>query len=601
MARKTALTAIPLAIVAIAAAVMFLPRASQTAVVAIGDPGAYGFEPGELVSDFAYRDVSGQSGSLDTLLDGNEALVIVMRTAECPVSRRYGTRLAELEKQYGDQGVQFVYLNISEQDTRDDVAEDIERFGFEAPYILDPERKIGSPLQANVSSEVFVIDRAKTLRYRGAVDDQHGITFSNPEVDETYLVDALDAVLAGYDVTTPYTAASGCFLEGEVAYVPERDVTYHTRISRIVNTNCVTCHRDGGVGPFALDSYEQVYGFRYMIQFMVSEGLMPPWYASPEHGEWSNDRSLSERDKRDLLSWIEDGAPEGDAQFAALPRNLKPGWMLGVEPDTIITIPAPQNIPADGVLDYRHVYVKTNWGEDKWVRAAEVVPTAKQVTHHVIVYLEEEGADDRGGWLIGYAPGVPARDWGDDRGKRIPPGQSLMFELHYTTNGEAAVDETKIGLYFHDQPPQEEVYMAAVATQDFEIPAHAANHEVVAELEFDNPGRIISLLPHMHLRGKAFRYDLLRADGTSETILDVPRYDFNWQMTYKPVEPFVVNPGDKLIGTAWYDNSEANPANPDPSNPVFYGEQSFEEMMFGFFELLPGEGPRTKSTSQQDQ
>ncbi|MDX1392787.1 MAG: redoxin family protein [Gemmatimonadota bacterium] len=599
MARKTALAAFPVAIVAIAAVLLLFPALNRTPVIAAGDMGAFGFVPGELIADFDYRDVSGDRGSLESLLEGNDALVIVMRTAECPVSRRYGTRLAEMERAYRERGVQFVYLNISQQDSKEDVAEDIERFGFAAPYILDPDREIGSRLQASISSEVFVIDAAKTLRYRGAVDDQHGITFSNPRVDEQYLADALEAVLAGYDVRTPYTEASGCYLEGETALVPQRDVTYHSRISRIVSQNCVTCHREGGVGPFALDSYEQLYGFRHMVRFMVGEGLMPPWYASPEHGEWSNDRSLSERDKRDLLAWIDAGAPEGDPATAALPRQLKPGWMLGVEPDTVITIPAPQEVPADGVLDYRHVYVETNWPEDKWVRAAEVVPTARQVTHHVIVYLEDEDDEERGGWLVGYAPGVPARDWGENTGKRIPAGQTLMFELHYTTNGEPAVDETRVGLYFHDEPPPEEVYMAAVATDEFEIPPHAANHEVVAELEFENPGRIISLLPHMHLRGKAFRYDLVRADGSSETLLDVPRYDFNWQMTYKPVHPFEIRAGDRLIGTAWYDNSEGNPANPDPSQPVRYGEQSFEEMMFGFFELLPGEAPGEESSRDQ--
>ncbi|MFV1988157.1 MAG: redoxin family protein [Gemmatimonadota bacterium] len=599
MARKTAFAAFPLAIVAIAAALLVLPAMNRTVVIAADEMGAFGFEPGELVAEFKYRDVEGKKGSLASLLDGNDALVIVMRTSECPVSKRYGTRLAELEKAYGDAGVQFVYLNISEQDSYEDVAEDIERFGFEAPYILDPERHIGSRLQANVSSEVFVIDRARTLRYRGAVDDQHGITFSNPAVSHHYLRDAIDQVLAGVDVETPYAEASGCYLEGDVAYVPQRDVTYHSRVSRIINTNCVTCHRDGGVGPFALDSYEQVYGFRHMVQFMVSEGLMPPWFAAPEHGEWANDRSLSARDKRDLLSWIDAGAPEGDATLAVLPRNLAPGWMLGVEPDTIITIPAPQDVPADGVLDYRHVYVETNWPEDRWVRAAEVVPTATQVTHHVIVYLEEEDAEERGGWLVGYAPGVPVRSWGE-AGKRIPAGQTLMFELHYTTNGEATVDETRVGLYFHDEEPADEVFMAAVATQDFEIPAHSSNHEVVAELEFERAGRIISYLPHMHLRGKAFRYDLVRADGTTEVILDVPRYDFNWQLVYKPVQPLEIHAGDKLIGTAWYDNSEANPANPDPSGPVTYGEQSFEEMMFGFFEFIPGKSAGTE-TSQQDQ
>jgi len=599
MARKTAFAAVPLAIVAIAAALLLLPTARRTPIIAATEMGAFGFRPGELVADFRYRDIEGHRGSLASLLEGKQALVIVMRTSECPVSRRYGHRLAEMEEAYRDRGVAFVYLDISEQDSKEDVLADIETFGFEGPFILDPEREVGSVLQASVSSEVFVIDRAQTLRYRGAVDDQHGITFSNPTVHEHWLRDALDRVLEDRDVETPYTEASGCYLEGEVAYVPQRDVTYHSRVSRIVNQNCVTCHRVGGVGPFPLDSYEQVYGFRYMIRFMVSERLMPPWYASPEHGVWANDRSLSERDKRDLLAWIDAGAPEGDPALAVLPRKLEEGWMLGTEPDTIITIPAPEQIPAEGVLEYRHRYVKTNWPEDRWVKAAEIVPTAKQVTHHVIVYLEDENAEERGGWLVGYAPGVPVREWGDDAGKRIPAGQTLMFELHYTTNGKEAVDETRVGLWFHKERPADEVYMAAVSTQDFEIPAHASNHEVVAELEFENPGRIISYLPHMHLRGKAFRYDLRRADGTEETLLEVPRYDFNWQLVYKPVEPLEIHAGDKLIGTAWYDNSEANPANPDPSSPVTYGEQSFEEMMFGFFEFIPERRARSGEQAAQ--
>lgn len=596
MARRTAVTVFPLAIVAIAAVLIFLPAMDRTILIAATEMGAFGFEPGELVADFKYRDVQGDRGSLESLLDGRQALVIVVRTRECPVSRRYGHRLAEMESAYGEKGVQFVYLDLGEAASREEALGDIERFGFEAPYILDSERRIGATLQASVSSEVFVIDGAHTLRYRGAVDDQFGITYSNLDVSAHYLRDALDQVLAGDDVEVPFAEPSGCDLEGEVAAVPRRQVTYHSRISRIVNQNCVTCHRAGGVGPFALDSYEQVYGRRHMVQFMVSEGLMPPWYASPEHGEWANDRSLSARDKRDLLGWIGDGAPEGDRALAALPRNLKEGWQLGIEPDIVITIPAAEEIPAEGVLDYRHVYVKTNWAEDRWVRAAEVVPTAKDVTHHVIVYLEEEDAEERGGWLVGYAPGVPARDWGGEAGKRIAVGQTLMFELHYTTNGEEAVDETRLGLYFHDEPPPNEIYMAAVSTDEFEIPAHAANHEVVAELEFEDPGRIWSLLPHMHLRGRAFRYDLIRADGTEETILKVPRYDFNWQLVYEPVTPFEINAGDRLRGTAWYDNSEGNPANPDPNSPVRYGEQSFEEMMFGFFEWIPAPKAKTEET-----
>ncbi len=586
MARRAALMITSLAIVGLGAAFFLSPR---TPMIAASELGAFGFEVGELVADISFRDIEGKRGSLTSLLDGKRALVVVMRTAECPVSRRYGHRLAELEKAYGERGVAFAYLNIS-QDTKEKVREDIETFGFEAPYILDPDGEVGSRLQARISSEVFVIDAANTLRYRGAVDDQFGITFSNPVVREHYLTDALDAVLAGKDVEVENAEASGCFVEVEVTAMPERPVTYYSRIGRILDQNCVTCHREGGVGPMRLDSYEQAYSYRHMIDYMVTQDLMPPWYASPEHGEWANDRSLSERNERDLLAWVQAGAPEGDVATVSLPRTLEPGWKLGYAPDEIITIPEPQNVPASGVLDYRHVYVKTDWPEDRWLTAAEIVPTAPQVTHHVIVYLEGPEDERRGGWLSGYAPGTLPNEWPEGTGKRIPAGSWLMFELHYTPNGKDVVDNTHIGLVFADAKPEAEVMMAAVSTDEFEIPAHASNHEVVAKMEFEGSGQILSLLPHMHLRGKAFRFEMDRADGTTEVLLDVPRYDFNWQIEYRPLNELRVNRGDRLRGLAWYDNSEANPANPDPSMVVRYGEQSFEEMMFGFFEFVPDPG-----------
>lgn len=598
MARRAAI----LVVLALAAgAGVFLLASARTPMIAASEIGAFGFEAGELVADFGYRDIEGDRGTLASLLEDREALVVVMRTSECPVSRRYGHRLAKLEAEYGERGVAFAYLNVSPQDDEAKAREDIETFGFEAPYILDPGGNVGSRLQARVSSEVFVIDKAHTLRYRGAVDDQFGITFENPEVSEHYLRDAVDAVLAGQDVDVEATEASGCYIEGEETLVPERAITYYNRVGRILDQNCVTCHREGGVGPMALDSYEQAYGFRHMIEYMVTSDLMPPWYASPEHGEWANDRSLSERNERDLLAWVQAGAPEGDPQLVSLPRSLEPGWQLGFEPDEVIRLPAPEVVPESGVLDYRHVYVKTDWDEDRWLTAAEIVPTAKEVVHHVIVYLESPDDERRGGWVTGYAPGTPPSSWPEGTGKRIPAGSWLMFELHYTPNGTEQIDETHLGLVFADQPPQAEVMMAAVSEHEFEIPPHASNHEVVAEMEFQGGGEILSLLPHMHLRGKAFRYELDRTDGTTEILLEVPRYDFNWQIEYKPLNTLRVNPGDKLRGIAWYDNSEANPANPDPSVPVRYGEQSFEEMMFGFFEFVPdrGYGQRGQEGQQQ--
>ncbi len=258
-------------------------------------------------------------------------------------------------------------------------------------------------------------------------------------------------------------------------------------------------------------------------------------------------------------------------------------------------------VPAEGVLDYQYVYVKTDFDRDLWIKELELKPTAPMVTHHIIVY--QEGPDDerRGPWLIGYAPGSMPPDFPENAGKKIEKGSWLMFELHYTTNGRPASDQAMMGLVLTDEEPEQEVMMDFVATTDFEIPAHAANHEVVAEKTWRRPGTLYELLPHMHLRGKAFRYELIRADGTGSVLLEVPRYDFNWQLSYRFEDPLRMEVGDKIRATAWYDNSEANPANPDPTQSVHYGEQSFEEMMFGFYQWIPDRTTRSATDSDSQQ
>jgi hypothetical protein len=209
------------------------------------------------------------------------------------------------------------------------------------------------------------------------------------------------------------------------------------------------------------------------------------------------------------------------------------------------------------------------------------------VTHHIIVYLQGPDDDQRGPFLVGHAPGVPPTIYPEGTAKRLPAGAWLMFELHYTPNGRAARDRSQVGFIFAERPPERDVRTTAVFTTEFEIPPHTADHEVVAERKFEEGGEILSFLPHMHLRGKAFRYELQRVDGSTEVLLDVPRYDFNWQLWYEVRRPVRIEPGDVLRGRARYDNSADNPANPDPTVAVSYGEQSFEEMMFGFFEWVP--------------
>lgn len=387
-------------------------------------------------------------------------------------------------------------------------------------------------------------------------------------------VGALAVVAAGVIGLRPWTPA---------------EPTFHGEVARVVQDNCVGCHREGGIAPFSWEDYDEARARLPLIRTLVADGSMPPWFANPEHGRWANDRSLTEEEKATLLAWVEAGGPAGDRDDAPPPREFVGGWMLGEAPDTVIPIPEVQEIPAEGIVDYRYVYVKTDFPEDRWIQKAELRPTGSEVAHHSIVFQEGPDDENRGAWIVGWAPGVPPAEFPDGTGKLLPAGGWLMFQLHYTTMGKAATDRTELALVFADETPERRVRTLAVGTSDFEIPAGAANHEVVAELEMEEEGEIIMFLPHMHYRGKAFRYELIHPDGTDEVLLDVPAYDFNWQLSYVPEEPVRISPGMILRGRAWYDNSAANPANPDPTVAVTYGEQSFEEMMFGFFEWVPAE------------
>lgn len=370
------------------------------------------------------------------------------------------------------------------------------------------------------------------------------------------------------------------------ALAPEA-ITYHGRVSRILQDNCVTCHREGGIAPFSLADYDTARAKAPLIEVMVGQGRMPPWFASPEYGDWANERRLSGAERGDLLAWIEAGAPEGDPDEAPPPREFAQGWQLGEAPDTVIPLPEPQEIPGEGVIPYRYAYVKTDFPEDRWIRKAELRPTGTEVAHHAIVFQEAPDDDRRGPWIVGWAPGVPPSEFPEGSGKLLPAGGWLMFQLHYTTMGRPSTDRTELALVFADEKPSRRVRTRAVGTTEFEIPAGAKHHEVVAELEFERSGEILSFLPHMHYRGKAFRYELVHPDGTEEILLEVPSYDFDWQLSYVAEDPIPVEPGMVLRGRAWYDNSAENPRNPDPTVAVDYGEQSFDEMMFGFFDWVP--------------
>ena len=548
---------------------------------------------GARVPDLSFTDLDGKVWRLGTYQQ-KRPLVAVLVSTSCPVSKRYLPTLAKLETEYREKGVAFLWVASSSADSAEDLRGALKQAGITSPCARDDSGTLAAALGARASTEAFVIDAARTLVYRGAIDDQYGLGYSLDAPRRGFLASALDAVLTGEAPAIAATEAPGCALDLRKAQtITSNSPTYHDRISRIVQTNCQECHRAGGIAPFALERYDQVSAKAGMIRKMVSGGLMPPWFAAPpaadEHSPWANDRSLSARDKADLLAWIAAGKPEGDPADAPLPRRWPADWQIGT-PDAVVQIPQPIEVPATGTMPYQNVTVETNFDEDKWVRGFEVRPTARDVVHHVLVFALEKGAQGRkqdgltNGFFAAYVPGNNAVIYPDGFAKALPAGSQLRFQIHYTPNGVATRDQVRIGLLFAKEPPEHVLHVAGISNVFLKIPPGADNHPVTGSIPVLRPVKVVGYMPHMHLRGKAFRFEATLPDGSSRTLLDVPRYDFNWQLAYRYAEPISLPVGSKVQATGWFDNSPNNPANPDPTKLVKWGPQTYDEMMLGYVE-----------------
>ena len=381
----------------------------------------------------------------------------------------------------------------------------------------------------------------------------------------------------------------------------DRHITYVDDVAPLLAANCVVCHRPGGIGPWAMTGYDMVRGFAPMIREVIRTKRMPPWHADPLHGQFANDRSLTADEVRTIVHWAEAGAPrgEGDDPLATLDTEW-PEWQLGT-PDLVLDIPA-FDVPASGVVEYQYQLVRNPLDRDVWVRGTEIVPGDRAALHHVITTFrmppkspDEEGggrgdalgnsvdgrASRRGGGLGGYVPGMVAEVFPDGTGTLLPAGAVLIFQMHYTPYGKTVTDRSKLGLYFHDEPPRHRLAGAVFMNTDIRIPPNAKAHRDYAERTFKRDILVYDLLPHAHYRGKASEFRAFYPDGSEELLLSVPNYDFNWQTTYVFEKPKVLPAGTSVVHTTWWDNSAENPANPDPNREVPWGRQSWDEMLFG--------------------
>ena len=386
--------------------------------------------------------------------------------------------------------------------------------------------------------------------------------------------------------------------------------TYTKDIAPILFKNCTGCHRPGEIGPMSLLSYADVRPYAASIKEEIEGGHMPPWHAEAPAGTFLNDRRLTDAEKATLVRWVDAGAPRGDEKDMPAPPRYTEGWTIG-QPDAVFPLPQPFDVPASGTIEYQYFEVPTNFTEDKWIQAMELRPEARAVVHHILVYAREpEGSGParprvlvprrdqaspepapqpaaerrpqrRLGALIGtMAPGWQAMVFQPGTAMQIRAGAVLTFQLHYTAIGKPMKDRSSVGFVFAKEAPATEMRAGSFINGQFVIPAGASGHRVDAEVGFAEDARIWGIFPHTHLRGTKWEYRLIHPDGRSEMILDVPRYDFNWQTYYMFAKPLAVSKGSRIVSSAWYDNSTKNPHNPDARMDVRWGDQTWEEMQY---------------------
>ncbi len=511
-------------------------------------------------------------GNKTTVFDYQQdhLLVIAVTNTTCPLCRKYAPKLVELEKMYASRGVKFLYVNPTSQSDTQAMTQMIDSVGFQGTYVIDPQNALIEILDAHTTTETYLVSKAGQIVYRGAVDDQFGIGYAKDAASSTFLKDAIESQLTGTMPLVTTTEAPGCMLSRNPQPKVAEDqttMTYFGQVAHIMQEKCVNCHREGGVGPFRLDRVSDLLEHQGMIEYVVSEGLMPPWFANQAAApdtHFANDRSLSRNQKQTLLSWLSSDHPLGQVSEGPVPVTYPEEWQIG-KPDMIVQLPEPVEVKATGTMAYQHLVVDPDLTSDRWIESVEIRPTDPSVVHHVLVFevapgegLAKRGEiDEEEGFFAAYVPGNSFQIYGSGFGRRLAKGSRFVFQLHYTPNGTATTDQTRMGIKFADKPPEHLIRVVGVSNHRLTIPPGASHHPQVATKQVPVDVKVLSFTPHMHLRGSAFRYDIVSTSGDRQTVLDIPHYDFNWQLEYKLAQPLSVKAGSRIEATAWYDNSTA--------------------------------------------
>lgn len=541
---------------------------------------------GKTLTQIDLDDFRGRRWQLDDFSD-QDYLVVAFLGTECPLAKLYATRLQSMQDELSQRGVAVIGVMSNRHDSLLDIQAFARRQKLTFPIVKDAGGRFADELAAERTPEVFVFDAKRRLRYRGRIDDQYGIGYVRDNPRREDLKAALSELLAGEPVSVPSTDAVGCIIGRTKKTQADAEITYGGQIADLLNRHCVECHREDEIAPFALTDYEEVAGWADMIAEVVRDQRMPPWHADPQHGRFANARVMTDEEKQMLYDWADAGAPAGELVDLPTPEPKVDGWQLPREPDHLFNVsPEPYEVPAEGVVEYKYFRVDPGFEKDVWIQAAELKPGDRRVVHHILVFAVEKG-QRRGingakGFLVGYVPGMRVQPWPEGHAKRIPAGTELIFQVHYTPVGSKVADQSQLGLCVIDESEvTHEIVTTSAVQARLNIPPGAADHSVSARSDsLPADAKLLSMSPHMHVRGKAFEY---RLKSSSELLLSIPQYDFNWQTTYVLQEPLPLDEGDSIVCKAVFDNSNANLNNPDPDSWVHWGDQTTDEMMIGYF------------------
>jgi hypothetical protein len=558
-----------------------LAAAAPAIVLGATDLASNATLAGSRVDNFMLADQTGMGHELYYYTESS-AIVIVSSAEGDPVSARAGAALAKVRDKFKGKNVTFLMLDSSLSSTRGRF--DGRPGSADLPVLADELQLVGRALGVTTTAEVFLIDTKNwTVAYHGPIDD----SFAQKRNRKANLTEALNAVLAGKTPPVVEGAVKGAPID-----FPDRKqvadfakIDYATEVAPILADKCVVCHTQGGLGPFAMNSYDVVKGFSPMIREVLRTKRMPPYHSDNHGSTWTDDMRPTDAQVTTIVNWIEAGSPRGDG-VDPLPEAARPApkWPLG-DPDVVVQVPA-FDVPVTGVVDYQERSIPTNFTEGKWLKATAWANATPTVHHALAGWIPKVDPNGRGfSWntsLGGYGPGGAPNLTPADTGIYVPPGGSYAYQMHYTPIGKPVTDTTEVGYYFYKEQPKYILRQASITDFSIEIPAGVGRHMETAYLEFPHDAEIFGVQPHCHSRCYSTKLRIRYPDGTEKVLLNQPRYYFGWQREYHFKDLLEVPKGSLLIADYVYDNSTANLANPDPKKHVTFGEQTSEEMLFTF-------------------